>query len=208
MNHTPITDWLERATPAPTRAGVTGFLVLSGLAAVYVVCFEFVPIIDHVNLAFHESGHVIFGLLGDTLGWLGGTLGQFVFPIATCVHFLRRGQLLSAAACALWGFENLRYTAFYLGDARSQLLPLVGGGQHDWHHLLGQWGLLAHDTRIAAFLTLISWSGWLLVGWIVLQRYRRGENLRRVQRREQERAALIARARASAKPSGPGSSRH
>jgi len=32
------------------------------------------------NLAFHEAGHVFFGILGQFIGSLGGTIGQFLMP--------------------------------------------------------------------------------------------------------------------------------
>lgn len=181
----------------PGRATFIAFSVALVLAAILVANFKFVPLLDHVNLAFHEAGHPIFGLLGNTMHWLGGTLGQFVFPIATTIHFLRRRHLLSAAACAVWGFENLRYTAVYLGDARTRALPLVGGGMHDWHHLLGQWGLLESDTRIAGFLTFISWSGWIAVWLVVYLRYRQGAEEREQRVEAERRAAIIQRARES-----------
>src|SRR5690606_19899430 len=126
-----------------------GFSIASALAAGLVLSFDFVPVLDHVNLAFHEAGHFFFGLFGELLHWLGGTLGQFVFPIACAWHFLRREQLLQCAGCLFWACENLRYVALYVADARTQALPLVGGGQHDWHYLLGRFGLLELDQRIA-----------------------------------------------------------
>lgn len=165
------------------------------LAAIAVASFDFVPILDHINLAFHEAGHPIFGVLGNTMGWLGGTLGQFVFPLATTVHFARREQWLSAAICTVWLFENFRYVALYLGDARSQALPLVGGGEHDWAYLLGQWGLLEHDQRIASMLTWLSWSGWLAVwAWVSLYWWRSRQRLNE-QQQALQRERIIEQAR-------------
>lgn len=177
------------ALPVPPQSHFLAFALASGAAAIIVAGFDFVPVLDHINLAFHEAGHPIFGLFGELMGWLGGTLFQFVFPLATTVHFLRRAQILSAAACLLWLFENLRYVAAYLGDARAQALPLVGGGEHDWAYLLGRWGLLEYDQRIARMLVFISWSGWVLV-WLALAGWwwhgrRAAEQLAKMQRRQQ-----------------------
>jgi hypothetical protein len=155
--------WIDRLPPAPDSATFASFSAASALAAGLVLAFDFVPILDHVNLAFHEAGHLFFGLFGELLHWLGGTLGQFVFPIACLLHFLRREQLLQAAGCALWACENLRYVALYVADARTQALPLVGGGQHDWHYLLGRFGLLEQDQTIAGVLVFLCWAGWLAV---------------------------------------------
>ena len=43
---------------------------------------RFVPIVDHANLAFHEAGHLLVGLVSDRLSVYGGTFGQLVFPLA------------------------------------------------------------------------------------------------------------------------------
>ncbi len=158
-----MTALRDRLPPAPDNASFAAFSLACALAAALVMAFDFVQILDHVNLAFHEAGHLFFGLFGELPGWLGGTLGQFVFPIACLLHFLRREQLLQAAGCGYWACENLRYVALYLGDARTQALPLVGGGQHDWAYLLGRFGLLEQDQRIAGLLVFLCWSGWLAI---------------------------------------------
>lgn len=41
----------------------------------------FLSVVDHANLVFHEAGHVIFGILGGTMGLYGGTLGQLAIPL-------------------------------------------------------------------------------------------------------------------------------
>ncbi|MBD8525873.1 hypothetical protein [Pseudomarimonas arenosa] len=181
--------------PALDGQRYLGFSTAVLLAAVWVLSFDFVPILDHVNLAFHEAGHPAFGLFGNTMGWLGGTLGQFVFPIATTWHFARREQWFSAAACAIWFFENFRYVALYLGDARTQALPLVGGGEHDWAYLLGHWGLLEYDTRIAGALTFISWSGWLAVWGVVTWWWWRSRQRRTTELEAEQRERIIEQAR-------------
>ena len=48
----------------------------AALSATWVLSFDFVPIVDHVNLAFHEFGHMFFGLFGELMGWLGGSPGS------------------------------------------------------------------------------------------------------------------------------------
>jgi hypothetical protein len=105
--------------------------------------------VDGANLLFHEAGHVFFGLLGQTIGILGGTLGQLVFPTLATVHFWLRRSFAEAAAGVVWLGENLLNIAIYVADARAQVLPRVGGEIHDWHYLLGRWGLLAHDAGVA-----------------------------------------------------------
>ncbi len=141
--------------------------VALGLSVFYAKSVtDYLPIIDHVNLAFHEAGHLFYGIFGDTMGWLGGTLGQLTVPLIVLAVFWRQGDTASVALAGMWFFQNGLNIARYLGDARSQIIPLVGGGQHDWTHLLSQWGVLQSDTMIASYLGFLSWLGiWGMVAW-------------------------------------------
>jgi hypothetical protein len=135
-----------------------------------------VPIVDHANLAFHEAGHLLLGLLSTRLAVYGGTLGQLVFPIATAWHFRRRRHTLGFALAVAWGCESLLNIAVYLGDARALQLPLIGGldpaTHHDWREILSRWGLLSLDTTLAGLLSAGAWLGgvavcfWLMRRWL------------------------------------------
>ena len=150
--------------------------LFSVLLAPYVLWIVFdyeYHFLDGVNLAFHEAGHLFFAFFGETLHFLGGTLGQLFFPLACWFHFLRRGEALEARICLVWLAESGMYAAHYLADAQAQALPLVGGHIHDWNWLLTQAGLLAHCEflgdllhTLASLLALyalirISANGWL-----------------------------------------------
>ncbi len=163
-------DWLqdlreagaEPWAPVGTGAFVLASLGFAGLMAVAATSAEgWVPLLDSVNLVFHEAGHPIFGLLGsETLGFLGGTLMQLLVPVSVGCVFWRKRQTLGTAVAAFWAGENGLNIARYMADARRQLLPLVGGGEHDWATLFGQWGCLARDTAIAG---VVRASGWILM---------------------------------------------
>ncbi len=137
----------------------------------------FIVIIDHANLLFHEAGHLIFGLLGPTLGLYGGTLGQLIIPAICGVAFWRQKSWVSLAVVLLWLFQNLFNIAPYVADARAQRLPLLGGGEHDWTNILSRWGALQHDTALASILTLIGWIGlfstlaWVAYLWWLCRRF-------------------------------------
>ena len=115
--------------------------------------------IDGVNLLFHEAGHIFFAFFGETMGFLGGTIGQLVFPVACMVHFIRNEAIFEAYLMGLWGCESLMYAAEYIGDAEAQVLPLVGGHIHDWNWLLSRWGILQHCEAIASGLHVIASLG-------------------------------------------------
>ncbi len=105
--------------------------------------------LDLVNLAFHEAGHLLCAPLGSTLHYLGGTLGQLAVPVLLAAYFLSRGeQPFAAACCTWWAGENLVNIGVYMSDARSLLLPLVGGGDHDWNELFYRFGLLGQDSVV------------------------------------------------------------
>ncbi len=125
--------------------------------------------LDGVNLAFHEGGHIFFGMLGQTLHFLGGTFGQLFFPVACALHFLQREQPFEAAICGIWLAESLMNVARYLGDAQAQLLPLVGGHIHDWNWLLQRWGILEACEGIASalhFMASLLAVSFLIGAWL------------------------------------------
>ncbi len=131
---------------------------------------RWVFLLDNANLAFHEAGHPLFGLLGDSLVVYGGTLGQLMFPLAAGVSFYRQKATLSLAFAILWFGENLFNIARYMADARAQVLPLAGNGEHDWTEIFTRWGCLAWDGQIAGFVRV---AGWALIVWTLLWLWRR-----------------------------------
>lgn len=149
-----------------------GRRILVAILIPYVLWLTFsyeYHLVDGVNLAAHEAGHMVFRFFGQTMHFLGGTIGQLFFPIAFIVHMLRRGRRFDAAILAIWLAESLMYMAEYLGDAKVQVLPLVGGHIHDWNWLLLRAGLLAHCEIIAALvhvfasmlaIAALSWAAW------------------------------------------------
>ncbi len=115
-----------------------------------------VPVLDSFNLALHEAGHPLVGMFSDRLMVYGGTLFQLGFPLAVAWHFHRRDHAVGVAVAWVWLGENLLNVARYMADARAQVLPLVGGGEHDWTEILSRWGLLASDVRLAGLLRVVA----------------------------------------------------
>jgi len=103
---------------------------------------------DDVNLAIHESGHLVFAPLGEWPGVAGGTLFQLIVPLAFSGYFLRKHDRYAATVPLWWAGQNLFGIARYISDARAQELPLVGGGEHDWTWMLGELDLLHRDLAI------------------------------------------------------------
>lgn len=155
---------------SPYALGAVWIFAIGILAARAVNGDGWVRVLDDANLVFHEAGHPIFGLFYERLGVYGGTLMQLALPVGVTYHFWRSQQLASCAVAGVWLFENFLNIGRYMSDARAQILPLIGSGEHDWTTIFLNWGVLHHDTRIGGFVTFLGWIGMLCVClWITFQ---------------------------------------
>ena len=175
QNHSPVQDeWQPVSKPA-----LIAWLAFYGLFLIYALRdtdgFLF---IDQVNLIVHESGHLLFGWVGRTLGLWGGTLMELTVPAALAIYFALHRQTAGTAFAAFFFFENFLYISVYMADARAQVLPLVTVGDpemggHDWFNIFAPLGLLRYDRSIAAVVRAVGWLGMLgTIGWLVF-RFRR-----------------------------------
>ena len=159
---------MTSATPPMTRAARIGLTVLlAGYGLIIITNPDDFRLIDNVDLAIHEAGHLFFGPFGEFVGFLGGTAFQLIVPAVFVGHFLYQGDRYAAAVLLWWVAQKCWNISVYMKDARSQLLPLVGGGEHDWAYLFGRLGWLDHDRGIAqatfvvgvmVFVASIAWS--------------------------------------------------
>jgi hypothetical protein len=162
-----LTDRFGPWKPVSRFVGI-GWLCFYGLFLLYAARnrsgFLF---LDYANLIIHEGGHFFFSWFGETLMILGGTLGELIVPLLCATYFFFQRETTGFAFCGFWFFENLPYIGAYMADASDQALPLVGGGEHDWGTLFGQWGLLQHDHAIGAATRDLGWIGMLVtVAWL------------------------------------------
>lgn len=147
-------------------------LALSAWAGALLLChmaWGWVPVLDSANLAFHEAGHPVFGILSERLAVYGGTLMQLLIPGVCAFEMHRQGKVAGMGFCLIWFGESLLNVARYMADARAHLLPLVGGLDpeyaHDWTIILNRWGLLRLDMSLAWLLRLMAlglmtWAIW------------------------------------------------
>jgi hypothetical protein len=119
-------------------------------------------LLDHVDLAIHEAGHVVFAPFGEFAGIAGGSLLQLIVPAAFVLYFARTRQPYAAFVVLFWVAQSLHNVAVYIGDARAQVLPLVGGEYvlHDWAYMLSRLRLLREDTAIADGVKMLAALGW------------------------------------------------
>jgi len=169
----PANDWRPLSRPA-----LLGWLVFYALFLLHAArSASGFLLLDHVNLVIHEGGHFFFGWFGETLGILGGTLGELLVPLLIAFYFIWHRQTAGVAFTAFWFFENFLYIATYMADARTLALPLVGAGEHDWELLFGQWGVLQHDRAIAGVTRSLGWLGMIAsivwLAWMALRAHSR-----------------------------------
>ncbi len=143
---------------------------LAGFLLIGHVLWGWIPILDSANLAFHEAGHPLFGLLSDRITVYGGTAMQLLIPAACAWEFYRQERRWGFYVSLLWIAENLLNISHYLADARAHRLPLVGDLDpeffHDWTEILSRWGLLNQDTVLA---WLVRFGAVALMVWTVKQ---------------------------------------
>lgn len=126
--------------------------------------------LDYINLPFHEFGHLFFGIFGRTIGIWGGTIAQLLMPSMVLLSFWTRRETSGVAFSIFWIGENLLNISVYIADARSRLLPLVGGGEHDWFIILSGMNILQYDTMIAGIVKALGWI--IMIGaiaWLAIR---------------------------------------
>lgn len=124
---------------------------------------EYGTIFGGITLVVHEAGHVVFGAFGELLAVMGGSIMQLAIPLIVAMLFLRQREYFGIAVALAWLSTSSCNLAAYIGDARSQDLPLVSMGSgdpiHDWHYILGHFGMLGQDhalARLARFASFVS----------------------------------------------------
>lgn len=127
-------------------------------------------LIQHVNLIFHEAGHVIFFLFGNFIYILGGTLGEILIPLIIAGYFFIQKDAVGTGFGLWWLSTALWSVSIYARDARTQALPLLGGDNvgHDWTNMLLDLGLLRYDQiigNIFLILSIFTFSCALLFLW-------------------------------------------
>jgi len=114
-----------------------------------------------ITLAFHEMGHLAFAWAPQFIMVLMGSVFQVGVPLLVIVIFYRQPDYFGMSIGGIWLAYSLWELSDYVGDARSQDLPLVGFASqedltHDWHYLLGKLHMLPADHFFAFMLKVLS----------------------------------------------------
>ena len=103
--------------------------------------------LDLIDLFIHEPGHLIFGLFGEFVQFLGGTLMQIILPLGIAIAFLYKGQKYLSQIFFFWLGHNFINISVYVDDANKMKLRIIGGA-HDWNWILNKIGLIEYAEEI------------------------------------------------------------
>ena len=143
-----------------------GTIAFTGICAWFVFARgQRPPGLTFLDIALHESGHVLFGWAGEAWMLAMGSGTQILVPLLLGVFWLVvRRDLATGAVLLAWAGEACSDAAIYVADAPVGALPLLGGGgDGDWTRILGPEHLsrmhladeYAHNVRMfGAFLML------------------------------------------------------
>jgi hypothetical protein len=197
----PLPDDIERRLTVYKAAGALLLIAVWGWFA--LVRNDPTPIFVYLNIAVHESGHVLFRPFGELTMLIMGSGFEVLFPLAVGVVFLiRKRDLVSAAVSWGWAASALASAATYIADADDGRLALLGATgpdtAGDWERILGEqfFDKVYLADSIAAKVRIAGYVLWLvalgLAAWVIIRdRVRDGG------------AAAVSRPRATATPSSP-----
>ncbi len=139
-------------------------LIFAVLLSLYFLSIAWDPMegsfLDNVDLAIHETGHLLFRVLGEFMGIAGGSLLQVIFPAAFVGYFIWQRSFYSAAIVSLWVGQSILNVYVYAADAQVMQIVLLGGltgsegSFHDWNYLLTETGLLNATRTVAGIIRL------------------------------------------------------
>ena len=137
-------------------------LIFAVLLTVYFLSIAWDPIqgsfLDNVDLPIHETGHLLFRVLGEFMTIAGGSLFQVTFPMVFAGYFIWQKSYYSAAIVFLWVGQSILNVWVYAADAVVMQLVLTSGftgtegSFHDWNYLLTATGLINSTKTVAGII--------------------------------------------------------
>jgi hypothetical protein len=108
-----------------------------------------VPILQYLDIAVHEVGHMIFRPFGEFTMLIMGSGTEVLFPFVVGLVFLVwKRDLIATGICWAWSASAAADASRYIADATQGSLALLGGGPDamgDWERVLG----LEHLDKLA-----------------------------------------------------------
>lgn len=140
-------------------------LIFAILLSIYFLWIAYEPMggsfLDLVDLPIHETGHLLFRILGEFMGIAGGSLFQVIFPAIFVGYFVWHYKYYSAAIVLFWVGQSILNVYVYANDAVVMQLVLTSGftgsegSFHDWNYMLNSFGLLNYTKSISGMIRLL-----------------------------------------------------
>jgi len=140
-------------------------LVFAIVLSLYFLWIAYDPMrgsfLDNVDLPIHETGHLLFRVLGEFMGVAGGSLFQVIFPAIFVGYFVWQESYYSAAIVLLWVGQSILNVWVYAADAIVMQLVLTSGftgsegSFHDWNYLLTTTGLIGSTKAVAGIIRFV-----------------------------------------------------
>src|SRR3954454_7232411 len=95
-------------------------LVFAVLLGLYFLWIALDPMqgsfLDNVDLPIHETGHLLFRILGEFMMIAGGSLFQVIFPAVFVGYFVWQRSYYSAAITLMWVGQSILNVWVYAAD--------------------------------------------------------------------------------------------
>lgn len=153
-------------------------LIFAILLIIYFLSIAYDPMqgsfLDNVDLSIHETGHLIFRILGEFMGIAGGSLFQVIFPAVFVGYFVWQRSFYSAAIVLLWVGQSILNVWVYAADAVVMQLVLTSGftgsegSFHDWNYLLTTTGLINSTKTVAGIIRFIGTLTIIIAGALAI----------------------------------------
>lgn len=136
----PLSEDVQRRLTAAKAVGATLLIAVWGWFA--LVKNDQTPVFVYLNIAVHETGHVLFRPFGELVMLIMGSGFEVLFPLAAGLVFLiRKSDVIATAVCLGWAASALASAATYIADADDGRLVLLGAtgpdAAGDWERILG-----------------------------------------------------------------------
>jgi hypothetical protein len=186
----PITSGMDSLAPVPLAddiqrrlnvyKAVGTLLLISVWGWFALVKNDQTPVFVYLNIAVHETGHVLFRPFGELTMLMMGSGFEVLFPLAVGAYFLlRRRDVVSTAVAWGWASSALASAATYIGDADDGRLALLGAtgpdAAGDWERILGVefFDKVFLADRIAGIVRAAGFVLWIvalgLAAWAILR---------------------------------------
>jgi hypothetical protein len=141
LSPVPLPEDVQRRITAAKAFGAMLLIAVWGWFA--LVKNDQTPVFVFLNIAVHETGHVLFRPFGELVMLIMGSGFEVLFPLVVGLVFLiLKRDLVATAVCLGWSASALASAATYIADADDGRLALLGAtgpdAAGDWERILGE----------------------------------------------------------------------